>query len=457
LNLSEIRHLHEAPRVVAAWRRLFGPLLARLGPERRRRLLGITALVLVVRFSVKAASPGPRWLDNVPHWTSWLPVAALVLAYVAACYVAAQRFASLPALVRRRPLVVLHATFWLLLLALWNAGQAGPALRAVLTSFAGAIPMLIWRLSYMLQGAQRGRMAGTGFLDHALYIWPAWGGTSTPYGKGLDYLSSTEARDEESLARSQLAGLKLLFLALLWAAGHRVINGLVFGTPNIVQRTLGGFTLGLPTIDEILAGPPGLHPPWVGWIAIYGDLFVQVLKLAATGHVIVGYLRLFGFNVFRNTYKPLLAETVVEFWNRFYYYFKELLVHFFFIPTFVRYFKRSPNLRLLAAVFAAAFVGNLYYHVLLQEPLLRQDWPALKAMLFPRAMYCFLLAAGIYLSMLRDQRGRRSGPGRPWVRRIVAILGVWTFFAVIRLCLHGESTMTERLDHLLSFVAVSAG
>ena len=47
--------------------------------------------------------------------------------------------------------------------------------------------------------------------------------------------------------------------------------------------------------------------------------------------MIVGYLRLCGFNVFRNTYKPLLAETMVEFWNRYYYYFKELLVNFFSI------------------------------------------------------------------------------------------------------------------------------
>jgi hypothetical protein len=42
------------------------------------------------------------------------------------------------------------------------------------------------------------------------------------------------------------------------------------------------------------------------------------------GHMIIGTLRLFGFNVFRNTYKPLLSESILEFWNRYYYYFKEL-------------------------------------------------------------------------------------------------------------------------------------
>ncbi|MEF8725082.1 hypothetical protein [Candidatus Accumulibacter phosphatis] len=40
--------------------------------------------------------------------------------------------------------------------------------------------------------------------------------------------------------------------------------------------------------------------------------------------MIIGTLRLFGFNVFRNTYKPLPPESILEFWNRYYYYLKEL-------------------------------------------------------------------------------------------------------------------------------------
>jgi hypothetical protein len=56
-------------------------------------------------------------------------------------------------------------------------------------------------------------MQATRFTDHWFYLWPIWGGSSTPYGKGLDYLASCEAKDAESLAKSQLAGLKLLALA----------------------------------------------------------------------------------------------------------------------------------------------------------------------------------------------------------------------------------------------------
>ena len=112
--------------------------------------------------------------------------------------------------------------------------------------------------------------------------------------------------------------------------------------------------------------------------------------------MIVGCIRLLGFNVFRNTYKPLLAESIVEFWNRYYYYFKELLVEFFFYPTYLRSSWARPGIRMFLAVFAAAFIGNMYYHVLgSPETVLSFDLagfleamgPKLRILLSPRTRY----------------------------------------------------------------------
>ena len=456
MTLNEIRHLHADARVVALWQLLFGPLLRRLGPERRRMLLGLAAGVAAVRLAVRTAHPKTKWIPHVPDVDTWMPLAILAVAFVIAVYVLARRFKALPLVVQRWPLVFLHSAFWLLLIAAWSAGPADSPVRTILLGFTALVPFLVWRLSYMLQTAQRGGMAGTRFTDHAMYVWPIWGGTNTPYGKGLDYLRSTEARDEESLARSQLAGVKLFMLALVSAVGHRFVNGVVFGDANVVRRLLGGATLELSTLSEILADGPGVHAAWEGWVAIYGDLFIQVLKLAATGHVIIGYLRLCGFYVFRNTYKPLLAESVVEFWNRYYYYFKELLVHFFFLPVFARYFRQSPRLRLFAAVFASACLGNLYYHLIQDDALLARDWAELGSMLGSRAIYCVLLAAGIYVSMLRAQAGPRIGATRPLARRCTAIIGVWTFYALIRIWLHGEASLVDRIGHLLPLGRVAS-
>ena len=349
--------------------------------------------------------------------------------------------------------MVLHGGFWILLFALWVAGPGNPALGTVLAGCAMVMPFLLWRLSYMFQTAQRGKLAGTGFLDHAMYIWPAWGGTDTPYGKGWDYLRAAEAQDEESLARSQLAGVKLIGLGLLWHLAHRLLGGLVFGADNAVRQALGDSTLGMPSMSAILRAVPGTYAVWQAWFAIYGELVLQVLKLAAAGHLTIGYVRLCGFNVFRNTYKPLLAETVVEFWNRYYFYFKELLLSFFFFPTFARHFKRSPRLRLLGAVFASAFLGNMYYHAIQDNALVRADWDALSEMLLPRTIYCFILALGIYVSMWRERR--RPASVRPLTRRVIAIFGVWSFYAILRVSHHGSHPMGARVDYLLGLVGLA--
>jgi hypothetical protein len=48
------------------------------------------------------------------------------------------------------------------------------------------------------------------------------------------------------------------------------------------------------------------------------------------------------------------------------------------------------------------------------------------------SFYCFLLALGIYISMLRNNRlGRDRSRSLP--RRAIAIFGVWTFFGIIHL------------------------
>ena len=455
MTWEQFRHLHKDPRAIALWRWLFGPLLRWLNPGRRRILLVLGALVAALRHPIPIVHRNGMHLEIAADLATTLPVAALLLAYAVCCYQAALNFASLPTFVRQRPLIHLHAVFWVLVAVLWTTGYANPTLLAILAGCVIAMPFLIWRLSYLLQTGQRGRMVGSSVLDHVVYVSPVWGGTNTPYGKGFDYLRSSEAGDEDSLARSQLAGLKMFVLAFICSIGVKLIDGVVFGSQNIYRHALGDATLGLPTVDAQLQAPPGSHAAWVGWTAIYCDLFLQVLKLGVYGHVIVGYLRICGFNVFRNTYKPLLAETIVEFWNRYYYYFKELLVSFFFLPTFVRYFKSSPRMRLFAAVFASAFLGNLYYHAIQDPSLARRDWAALAAMLIPRAGYCFLLALGIFVSMQREQRRTRLQFDRPWPRRAMAILGVWTFFAIIRLFHHGDPTYRSRIEFILGLFGVA--
>ena len=50
-----------------------------------------------------------------------------------------------------------------------------------------------------------------------------------------------------------------------------------------------------------------------------------------------------------------------------------------------------------------------------------------------RFFYCFLLAAGIFLSMRREQRRSRQALVPGPIQVVLNILGVWTFFGLINI------------------------
>lgn len=415
-----LRHLHKEPRALALWLRLFGPALRWLVPSRRRVLLTLGAFYIALKYSFRDVAQAENLLGGTPVLAETFALFVTVFSFVFLCWLAAKNFAGLPPFARRHPNICTHAVFWAFLGVAWISTNSVGPLRTVIVGCVFMIPFVLWRIGYMMLTAQRGKMAGTGFTDHFFYIFPFWGGTVTPYG-GYDYLAANEARDEVALARSQLAGLKCFILAGLWAIAKLLLVTHVFDAGRV------------PRLATAFANPE-LYPIWLLWIAVYLELVWAVLSVAASGHYIVGWLRLFGFHVFRNTYKPLLSETIVEFWNRYYFYFKELLVHFFFFPTFTRHFKGSPRIRIVAAVFAAAFVGNMYYHWLrLDKELATADFLGMWAALESRFFYCFLLAVGISVSMLREQKRVKAKRARGVARRWVAILGVCTFFSIIRI------------------------
>lgn len=393
--------------------------LVMLLPAQRRMILSFAAAGTILEMMM--ASSGMTLQRD-----GWL-LGTLLAAGIGGLYAAffgVRHFDRWPAFVRQFPIITLHLGIWGVLCL-----STLPALAAL-----AMVPFLSWRLSYLVMHGVSHKPGNTRFRDHLFYLVPVYGGTLTPYGKGADFLSRREAGDRGAFARSQLAGIKLLVLAALWAIALDLFDTLLFGQAS---RFFSGWpatwTLGWTRLTEQLV--TASYPPWYqGWITVYLELIRSTLRIAVIGHVIVGCLRLLGFNVFRNTYKPLLAESIVEFWNRYYYYFKEVLVDFFFYPTFIRLRALSPSIRMLGAVFAAAFVGNMYHHVLSDpDTLLRLDVAGFWAQWGARFFYCFLLALGVWASMMRQQKVRLEGPKKGLFPRLRRIAGVWTYFGIIQI------------------------
>jgi hypothetical protein len=449
-----ISQFHENERLIA-WlqdRRAVVWFTAR----RRRQILFFGAILAGAIATFRRQS---QWKSHLSA-TGWLaPIlaVAILLALLYLLYLAAKHFSRLPALVRRRPQIALHTLFWLIIVLAWIAPDEAGVWKTVIFLIAVSIPYLVWRCGYMLLSGQRGKAAGTSFRDHLFYIWPIWGGANVPAGKGADYLTQCEAQSPDAYTRSALAGIKLLILAQIWDLTQLLMGALVFSNPkNSLAPLLKGYSLEIPRARTLLANeaPASLL---MTWLSLYLEFIWETLNIAARGHVWIGALRLLGFNVFRNTYKPLLATSIIDFWNRYYYYFKELLVEFFFFPIYVRYFRTQPKLRMFAAVFAAAFVGNMYYHFLnARNGIAAGELPNIWATLGrPRTGYCFLLALGIYISMLRQQkkRGKTAQPnaGTTLARRLVQMAGVWTFFSLIYIWdLAGSATLFDRVGFFFS-------
>jgi len=402
--------------------------LASFLPAWRRSILSALAiLVCLVNQNLKLAS-GPSILS-----ANWVPLGALALgaAWILTLSIWTRLFARLPRWLVRHSLLLLHGAALALILALWAFRQL-----AVLKAFAAGalctlVPELLWRSAYWIKW--RGRETGRAPIWANLFaILPFVGAGGVPIGKGPAYFGKHEVRDADRLALAQVEGVKLLALALLWQAADAVLACVLwrFKAEWLPTWIVPAHRL-LPTMDLLLRLPMRF-PLWQRWACLYGELFHAILVLAVYSHTIVGIFCLLGFHIPRNMRSPLLATTILDFWGRYYFYFKELLMDFWFFPVFLRTARLPALWRTMLATVSAAFVGNLYYHLVLYWPALASgDWMTFRNQATARVIYCALLAAGLCGSFARSLKRGSSVSPAPLPRRLFQVLVVSAFFALI--------------------------
>jgi hypothetical protein len=317
----------------------------------------------------------------------------------------------------RRSTLCLIAGFVVLVVAAQSAMAAGMP-RVLLWSFLATLLPYLWFLAYAL--ADIVTLQRTAFWQHLGVFHPFWGASLTPFGKGLAYLQKFDAKTPEELAITQIKGLKLacwtLLLAICWTSFDTVVHGYL-----ALHRFNDAF-LGY------IAGTR--YPRYLCWASLAANFIEDVLNMAVWGGAIVACARMAGFRLLRNTYRPLEATTLAEFWNRYYFYYKELLVDHFFYPVFLRYFRGNRELRMFFATFMAACVGNLLFHFLRDIRFVAElGWSKALSGEASHAFYTFLLATGVGLSQMRTRTGKA---GKGWLRgRVLPCLWVALFFCVL--------------------------
>ncbi len=332
----------------------------------------------------------------------------------------------------KRPVLILLTGFTCLTVFASSRAPQSWAYSALWT-LVGVLSAYLWFIAYAL--TDRNSKPSSDLALEVAALRPLWGSTNTPFPKGAAYLRRIEAKTPEQLAVVQLKGLKLLVWAILLDVARALWN--VFFHQY----------LQIPTPDQALTmsvhgTPAAWHLRWACQLLAYFEL---IFAFSIFGHKFIACCRMAGFNALRNTYRPLSSTTVMEFFNRFYYYFKELLVDFFFYPAFFRYWKGHKRMRTIFATFAAAFFGNSFYHLARDWQIVRDDglWRAIASyqVLF---FYNAFLAAGLCVSQLRKRDQNRGG----FVRgRLLPAVGVGFFYCILNV-FDADERMYPLIEHL---------
>jgi hypothetical protein len=405
-----------------SWLALVGTIsLITFIPQRRRFLLAAAPILLVVAQDI--------------YQPLLLGVTLAVIALGICLHLCAMRWPK--SQFGQRPLAFLLTGFsMLILLACGTPPRSLPY--AIMWPLVGAMASYVWFIGYAI--TDRNSKPGKDLTLELAAFRPLWGSTSTPFPKGAAYLRRIEAQNPEQLAVVQLKGLKLLMWAILLALFQTLWNSFFHSH------------LGIPTATQALTmsvrgTPAAWHVRWESQILAF---FEFILSFSILGHRWIASCRMAGYNALRNTYRPLSSTTISQFFNRFYYYFKELLVDFFFYPTFLRYWKGHRRLRIVFATFAAAFFGIAFFHFTRDWQFIRDDglWGAIlnyQVFLF----YCFILAAGLSISQLRKRGPKPQG----FVRgQLIPSFGVGLFFCLLDVFGSTERnySLVEHLKYLAS-------
>jgi hypothetical protein len=339
--------------------------------------------------------------------------------------------------IARRPVIALSGIL-LSLCAVAASSVLHGVPKVLLWAFVAVLAVYLWYVAYAIVD-QRSRDRSPALFQIGTF-YPYWACTSVPFGKGAGFLRKHQAKTDEQLAISQLKGLKLA----IWAFVLLELQSLIGSVLNNVLR--------FPQLSELLARHvtgQAISVP-LSWCALIWATASSALSLAVMGHHIIAIARFAGFKLPRNTWRPLESRTLADFWNRYYYYyFKELLVDFFFMPTFLKAFRKYPRFRVSFATFVAAGVGNAVYHFLRDVSCVVTigAWQSLvsySSYLF----YCTALAGGIAVSQARANSGMK--PSNTPFGYVWSFVCVWGFVA----CLHifGDESRLYTLCERLSFM-----
>ncbi|MEE3329237.1 MAG: hypothetical protein VX246_00090, partial [Myxococcota bacterium] len=159
------------------------------------------------------------------------------------------------------------------------------------------------------------------------------------------------------------------------------------------------------------------------------DLLRFMLFFGSVMHFKVGVWRIFGYDVAAYYDRPWKATNLVALWSRFAFHYREFLVRAFYYPSFFRWFRGYPRLRVFFASMMAATVGNFIWHV--SERAFFHDI-SLDSLLYTVSTWPYFIFLGLGIGSYQLFRMARKPTRKPWTRDRWIALDVLSAYATLQ-------------------------
>lgn len=251
-----------------------------------------------------------------------------------------------------------------------------------------------------------------------------------PMPQGERGLKAHEAGDDVSLRKLRWQAVVLA----AWGAGLYLLGSQV-----------AELTYGSSPADTVVPGPQpvahlldnasviSLKPVLNLWRDVFVDFLFHIVEFTGWGHVIVAVVWFFGYKIPLNTRAPLLARDPLDFFQRYNYYYKELLWQIFFFPVFAKLARLPLALRLYLTTWAAVGAANWlilwarYVRIILEEGVAASVQSMTQYMI-----YCTVLVHMVFPFVYYSVK-RPPGPVQKRWKHVLAAFATVLAYAILRI------------------------
>lgn len=190
------------------------------------------------------------------------------------------------------------------------------------------------------------------------------------------------------------------------------------------------------------------------WQAVFTDFGIYFIWVLWSGLNAVATMRLAGFPVFRNTYRLHESRTFAEFFERYQYFYKELVFKVAFWPAFVQFRGLRVEWRVALSLFLSVGVYNTYVNVVYRwaKRIHLEAEPGIlaqKMLTFSvnYLIYSTLLVALLYPSVLNAVKTGEVPSTRGWRQfgGLVVMVGLFAAIRVFERYIPGEYLLNWRM------------